>query len=326
MKSKSAAGLLLVTAAGMWPTCALAQKFPERAVRIVVPFAVGTSPDITSRLVAEKLTVAWKQPVVVDNKPGAAGALAAMEVKRSRPDGHDWFIGDSGSLVINPMIAKDLPFDAEKDFIPVTQLVKIYFYIWVAANSPIKSVADLIAAAKAAPDRVSFASNGTGGPQHLLFEALMQRANFRMLHVPFKGGAPSQTAVASGDVTMLVAGYNLARPMMVAGKIRPVAVATAKRDSQHSEVPTVEEAGGPAGFEYSPWTGIVVRTGTPKLTIERIHADVNHSLRLPDVSEKLLATGNYVVGNSPEEMVAAIRLEREQFRSIALGIKARGEN
>lgn len=318
--------LALCIAGFIFGSSVQAQKFPERTVRIVVPFAVGTSPDITCRLIAEKLTIAWKQPVVVDNRPGAAGALAAMEVKRSRPDGHDWFIGDVGSLVINPMIARDLSFDAEKDFTPVTQLTKIYFYIWVSASSPIRTVAELIAQAKAQPDKLSFASNGSGSPQHLLWELLMQQANIRMLHVPFKGGAPAQTAVASGDVTGLVAGYNLGRPMMIAGKIRPLAVAAAKRDPQNPDVQTVEESGGPAGFESTPWTGVTVLTGTPRSTIDKIHADVVQTLRLPDVNEKLLRTGNFVVGTTPEEMAAQLRLEREHYRSVALGMKARGQN
>lgn len=308
-----------------WSAPALSQQFPERTVRIVVPYAGGTAPDVTVRLLADRLTSMWNHPVIVDNRPGAAGTVAAMEVKRAKPDGHDWFIGDTGSLVTSALITKDLPFDPEKDFVAVTQLTRIFFYIVVGADSRIKTVADLIAGAKAQPGKLTFGSNGMGSPQHFGWELVKLRAGIDMVHIPFKGGPPILLAVASEEVTGFMTGYNVARPMMAAGKLRPLPVISKTRDSQHPEVPTVEESGGPAGLELKPWTAVVVLSATPQSTINKIHRDVVQVLRRPDVNERLLQTGNLVVGDTPDEVAAQIRLERAQYRDVIASMKEKSE-
>ena len=268
-----------------WPAWAQrAAGFPERAVRVVVPYSVGVGPDVVARSMAERLAQQWGQPVLVDNKPGASGIVAFTEVRRTAPDGHTLFLADTATLAVNPLLHTTLPYDPLRDLVPLTMLFQATFVLWVGGASRFGSLAALLEAARRAPGGVSYASLGNGHASHVAIETFARAANVRMLHVPFKDVGAMLSAVAGGEVDFTAIGVNTVAGLWASGRLRPLAVAARKRLPSHPEIPTLVEAGGPA-VEMHPWAALMAVAGTPAPVVEKLQHDAVAALGTAEVRE-----------------------------------------
>ena len=297
-------------------------KWPLRPVRIVVPFSVGSGTDLTTRIVAEKLAGRWGQPIIVDNKPGAAGIIGVQDFKKSPPDAHDFLMGSNGELSANPHVYAKLPYDVERDFEAIVYVFRVPFVFFVSTTSDIKSLMDLVRAAKAQPGKLSYASSGTASPMQLGTELFNVQSGLQMLHVPFKGAAQLLPAVASGEVTTMLLSYNTGRPLVELGRLRPLAVTSTTRLRQRADVPTAAEAGVPVVYES--WGTLVGLKGLPPAIVDRVNADINEVLKLPEVRERFNTIGFEITGGSAAEAAELIRQESVRMRDVVLkaGIKA----
>src|SRR5919201_247308 len=260
-----------------------AEDFPARAVRITMPHSSGTAPAIFMRLLAEKLSTAWGKPVVVESRPGASGFIAIEAMKNAPRDGHELLGLANSHLTINPALYKKLPYDPEKDFVPVAITEYAWFFITVAANGPYQTVPALIAAAKANPGHISYSSSYVGSPSHLGAARFEYLTGTKMLHVPYKDQSQMYIGVANREIDWAFSTIGSALPLIKAGRIKPIAVAAKKRVASAPDVPTVEEAGGPAGFQIDSWIGLVAPRGTPVEVVRKINADVNRVIAEPEV-------------------------------------------
>jgi tripartite-type tricarboxylate transporter receptor subunit TctC len=281
------AALALSSLAGL----AQAQDFPTKPVRIITPFPVGSGPEGVTRLVADKLSRMWGKPVIVENKPGGNGFIAIDAFKRGANDGHDLIQLDNVHLSAYPHLFKKLPYDVQKDFDPVAPLFKTYFFVTTAANSKYKNVADLVADAKANPGKLNYGSWSVGNPVHLgsaLFDTV---TGVDMQHVIYKETTQLYTGVANGELAYALGTSATAGPLYRANKLKFLAIAGPKRLPAFKDVPTVAEAGGPAGFEVSGWTAIAAPKGLPKAVTDKIQHDIEKALAEPDVREKFVSFG-----------------------------------
>jgi tripartite-type tricarboxylate transporter receptor subunit TctC len=285
-----------------------AATFPDRPVRIVVPYSAGVGPDVIARSVAEQLSRQWRQPVLVDNKPGASGIVAFSEVRRTPPDGHTLFLADTATLAVNPLLHATLPYDPVLDLAPLTLLFRATFLIWVGAESRFGSVAALLDTARRAPDRVSYASLGHGHASHVAIESFARAADVRMLHVPFKEAGAMLSAVASGDVDFTAIGINTASGLMAAGKLRPIAVADRVRLAAYPEIPTVLESGGPA-VEMHPWAALVGVAHTAPPVLEQLRRDIVAVLALADVRNRAEVAGFEITPSTPQALSERIKAD-----------------
>jgi tripartite-type tricarboxylate transporter receptor subunit TctC len=290
-------------------TSAQAQAFPARTVRITTPYSTGIGPDIASRLVAEKLSRIWNQSVIVESRPGASGAIAFNAVKKAAPDGHELVAIGNAHLAINPVLIKDWNFDLLADFAPANLLYNAYWVIVVAANSPHRSVRDLIDAAKAAPERVSYATPYVGSPNHLGAAQLGFLAGAQMLPVHFKDTGPLVASVANGDTTFAILTTGSSGAMVKAGRMRILAAVDSKRLPTHPDVPTVSESGGPANFSVPTWVTIAAPRATPANVVGRIGADIARALAEPDVIAKFRSFGLEPATASPAQIAEMTRAE-----------------
>jgi len=317
---KSPLRLLLIAstalASSLVASNAMAQTFPSKPVRSVSPYSAGSGPDSVMRILGEKLTRTWGQQLVIDNKPGASGFLAIGDVKRAAPDGYTLLQVDNTHMALQPHVFKQLPYDPVKDFDPVAPLYFTNFFIVVAANSPWKDVGDLIKAAKAAPNDITYGSWGIGSVAHVGAAMLEAATDSRMLHVPFKEMGQVYTSVASGDIKWAFGTAATAGPMYQAKKVKFLAIAAPKRLPGYADVPTVGEAGGPANFEVQAWVGLFAPAGTPKATIEKINADVSKVLEAADVRERLATFGFVPYIGPPGELTKAIERDSKKFGDI----------
>jgi tripartite-type tricarboxylate transporter receptor subunit TctC len=282
---------LVLAAAMLLPALGHAQQFPTKPVRIITPFPVGSGPEGVVRLVADKLSRQWGQPVVVENRPGGNGFIAIDAFKRGATDGHDLIQLDNVHLSAYPHLFKRLPYSPEKDFEPLLPLFKAYFFFTTAADSKYRNVGDLIADAKARPDRLNYGSWSIGNPVHLgsaLFDTV---TGIDTQHVVYKETSQLYTAVATGELGYALGTSATAGPLYRAGKLKLLAVAAPSRLPAFKDVPTVAEAGGPAGFEVSGWTAIAAPRGLPKAVADKIQKDIEKALAEPDVREKFLSFG-----------------------------------
>ncbi len=270
---------------------ALAQNFPAKPLRVVVPYSAGSGPDAVVRQVGEKLSREWSQQVVVDNKPGANGWLAIGEAKRAPADGYTLMAVAATHMALQPNLYKQLPFDPVKDFEPVAPLYSTHFFIVVGADSPWKNVSDLLAAAKARPDGVTYGSWGMGSEAHVGSAMLEAAGGVKMAHVPFKELPMLYTAVATGQVDWAFGTAATVGPLFRGGKVKLLAYAAPKRLAGYTEVPTVAEAGGPTGFELRTWVALYAPKGTPAATIDRINAGVAKALADGEVKERFAGFG-----------------------------------
>ena len=293
---------------------ALAQDWPARPVRIIVPFAPGGATDIPARLIAPKLQEALGQPIVIENRTGAGGIVGIQAAAQSQPDGYTMLMATNGELVMNPSIYPKLPYDPFKDFIPVSIMLESPMLLVTSASSPFNSLADIIAAAKAKPGAVTYATAGTGSTSHVLTEMLAQQAGVKLLHVPYKGGAPASAATASGEVNMGLLNLGSAVNFVKSGKAKALAVTSARRNANFPDWPTAVEAGVP-GFVEHIWIGMAAPSGVPRTVVERMSAEVAKALKAPDVRERLVQLGNEPLGTTPEEATARIKREFPRYQS-----------
>jgi tripartite-type tricarboxylate transporter receptor subunit TctC len=295
---------------------AQAVNFPTKPVRIITPFPVGGGPDGVARLVADKLSRAWGQPVVVENRPGGNGFIAIDAFKRSPKDGHDLIQLDFVHVTAYQSLFKKLPYDAEKDFEPLSSLFKAYFFMAVATDSPYKKVGDLVADAKARPGKLNYGSWAIGTPVHLGSELFDTMAGTQMQNVIYKETTQLYTAVATNELSYALGTSATAGPLLRAGKLRFLAVAAPKRQPGFPDVPTVAEAGGPANFEVSGWNLIAAPKGLPPAVADKIKNDIDKALAEPDVREKYLSFGYEPFVQTREQLASYIQSETKRYAEI----------
>lgn len=267
-----------------------AASFPERKVRIVVPYGVGVGPDVIARSMAESLEQRWGKTVLIDNKPGASGIVAFSELRRTPPDGHTLFVADTATLAVNPLLHDTLPYDPVQDLVPLTLMFHATFVIWVGGSHRVGSLADLVRAARARPGGVSYASLGNGHASHVAIETFARAAGLTMLHIPFKDVGALQAAVVSGDVDFTAFSVNTMLGLWTAGRLRPLCVAARERLPDHREIPTIVEAGGPA-VQMHPWAALVAVAGTPLLVLEQLQRDAVAALASAEVLSRAAQSG-----------------------------------
>jgi tripartite-type tricarboxylate transporter receptor subunit TctC len=285
-----------------------AQAWPSKPIRYVVPFAAGGSTDIMGRTIAEKLSVALGQPVVVENKPGAGGGLGAAEVAKAAPDGYTIMGGTISTHAINASLYKDLPYDPVKDFVAITLIARVPNMLVVNNDVKAKDVAELIKLMKANPGKWNFASAGNGTSQHLSGELFKGMAGVEMQHIPYKGSPPALTDVMGGSVSMTFDNITTAWPLAKAGKLRALAVTTAKRSPVAPEVPTLAESGLP-GYEVGSWQGVFAPAGVPPAIVARLNTEIVKIINMPDVQKKIIELGAEPVGDTSEQFGAFVKTE-----------------
>jgi tripartite-type tricarboxylate transporter receptor subunit TctC len=294
---------------------AMAQTYPTKPVKLVVPFPPGGSLDITGRLLAQKLTEAWGQPVVVENKPGAGGNIGADLVAKSAPDGYTILLGALSTHAVNPSLYAKMPYDAAKDFAPITLIAITPNVLVVNAASPVNNAREFIAYAKANPGKLSFGSGSNGSAGHLAGELFKVETGTDAVHVPFKGGAPATQALLAGDTQFMFDNLANAMAQVKAGKLKALAVTTAKRSPLVPELPTMAEAGLP-GFDISTWYGLFAPAGTPPAIVAKWNADVTKILNSPEVRTRLIADGAEPAPNTPEQFAQMIASELTKYARI----------
>jgi tripartite-type tricarboxylate transporter receptor subunit TctC len=297
------------------PFASPAQEWPTKPVRIIVPYAAGGVADLLPRIVGEKLAQKWGEPVVVDNKVGASGNIGMAEGARAAPDGYTLVLAPAGNLTVNPTLFPDLPFDTQRDFTPVTLLAQSPNVLVVHPSVPAKTFAELIAYAKANPGKLNFASPGAGSGAHLAGELLNLEAGIKAVHVPYKGIAPAVNDLLGGNVQMMFAGISTVLQHIKSGRLVALAIASAQRNPQLPDVPTVAESGFP-GFDVTSWYGIVTRSGTPAAIVQKVQHDMTEALQSEDVRSKLAGLGLEPVGNTPQAFDALIRAESRKWGDI----------
>jgi tripartite-type tricarboxylate transporter receptor subunit TctC len=293
---------------------ASAQSYPSKPIRIVVPFVAGGAVDTLARMLGAKLSDALAQPVIVENRPGAGGNIAADAVAKSPPDGYT-ILQNTNGQAISPAIYRSLPFDVVKDFIPVTQLVASQLVLVASPKLAATSVRELIALAKEKPGNLNYGMTGVGNPLHLTMEMFKTAAGVDIQPVPYKGDAAIFPALITGEVQVAVVPMATTLPHVAAGTLRALAVAGAKRSAALPDVPTVAEAGLP-GFESSSWQGWFVPANTPREIVGTIQHAAKTALAAPDVLERLRVTGNEAVGSTPEEFDARFKADLAKFAKI----------
>ena len=298
--------------------CALAQAqddYPNRPVRIIVPFAPGGSTDVVARILADKLGNELKQSFVVENRAGAGGNIGADAVAKSAPDGYTLLMGTTGVLAINKHLYKDMPFDPDRDLVPVSYTSLITNILVVNPQVPAKTVPELLKLARSEPGRLTFASSGSGSSTHLSGELFKSMAGVDILHVPYKGSSQALVDVIAGQVTMLFDNAPSSMPFIEQGKLRAVAVTGMKRLPNLPEVPTIDEA-GVKGYESLSWSGIVAPAGTPKRVIDKLNATIEKILRDPEVRQRFAGLGVEAVGGPPEAFARHVRAESEKWAKV----------
>jgi len=307
-------GLSLMT----WVLCAFvvasfgtevtAQKYPTKPIQLIVPYIAGGATDVLAREIAHKLSESLGQPVVLENKPGASGVIGAEMVAKADPDGYTLLLGTQGTHAINVALFKKLSYDPVKDFAPVSLLGTMASVLVVNLSIPARSVNELIALAKSQPGKLTFASSGNGLAPHLAGELFKTMAGIDVLHVPYKGSVPAMTAVLNGEASYIFQILPTALPHIKAGKVRALAVTSAKRSSILPDLPTVAETGLP-GYELVAWFGIMAPAGTPKEIITKLNAEIVKNMKLPDIKGRLLGQGIETVTCTPEHFGDYIKTE-----------------
>lgn len=298
--------VFLALSASAIAALAAAQSFPSRPIRVVVPTTAGGVPDVLARAVGQRMAESMGQPVVVENRAGAGGILAAEAVLKSPADGHTLFLGDTGNYAVSAALYANFPYDVQRDFVPIVLAAAPPVYLVANAASPFTSVQDLLHAAKS--DSVTYGSTGNGNVTHLAMQLLRSLTGANLTHVPYKGAAGLAPALLSGDVPIAFIGYSIVAPHVRTGKLRVLAVSTSHRSTLTPDIPTVAEAGVPGyGFDIS--VGYLAPAGTPAAVVQKLNAAINAALKLPEVRHVLDTAGIPAVGGTPEAFGEAIRSE-----------------
>ncbi len=300
---------LCLQGASVW-----AQSFPERPIRIIVPFAAGGAVDDLARILGAKLSASFHQPVVVENHPGVGGNLGADAVAKSTPDGTT-ILQTTNGQAISPALYRTLPFDPVADFVPVTQLVASTLVLVAGPSLPVASTAELIALAKSRPGRMNYGSSGVGNPLHLTMEMIKFAAGIEIEPVPYRGDAQINTALMAGEVEVAVVPLATSLPLIAAGKLRALAVTSARRAAALPDVPTIAES-GVAGFASSSWQGFFVAARTPRDIVEVIQRETAKALQSPDMRARLSALSYEPIGSTPAEFDAFFKSELRRFADV----------
>ncbi|WP_406624165.1 Bug family tripartite tricarboxylate transporter substrate binding protein [Acidovorax sp. SDU_ACID1] len=296
-------------------TATLAQDYPNKPIRFIVPFPPGGGTDSLTRLVANKLTETLKWNFVVENKPGAGGNVALDTTAKAPPDGYTLVMAQTDNVVLNPLLYSKLTYDPVKDLVPVGLVASGPAVLVVRADSPYKTLADVVAAAKAEPGKLTFASPGLGTVSHLISELWQKSSGMKLTHVPYRGLSQALPDVLSGQVDMYMGSIPTLQGHIKGGKVRALAVTTAKRSPVLPQVPTYTESGIP-GVELASVWGVMAPAGTPDAVIQRINTELNKALQQPDMREKILASGAGVLGGTPQEMGALYASDRQRLAPV----------
>lgn len=306
---------LLLTAAVLCAGAGAAQDFPSRPIRIIDGFAAGGNTDVLARTIAQKLYESWGQPVIVDNRPGAAGNVGAEIVAKSTPGGYTLLMAWTTTVAISRTLYPKLPYDAVRDLAPVGLVASSVLLLLVHPSLPVNSVKDLIALAKARPGALNYASAGAGSGTHLAAELFRQRAGVNIVHVAYKGGPPAVAAIAAGEAQLGFSSLASSLPLLKAGRLRAIAVSTPRRFGLLPDVPTIAESGFP-GFDLTTWYGLFAPAGTPRAVIAQINSEVARILKQPDVIERLKALGLETKTSTPEQFAAIFRDEIALYAKV----------
>jgi tripartite-type tricarboxylate transporter receptor subunit TctC len=314
-------GAATAASIGFVACAAAADAYPSKPIRFIVPYTAGGGVDMLARVVAPRLSERLGQQVVVDNRGGAGGNIGTELAARSVPDGYTLVMG-AAALAINVSLYRKLPFDPLRDLAPVTLLASTPNLVAVHPSFPAKSVSELVRIARSAPDRINYASAGNGTTSHLAGVLLASMANVRLVHVPYKGTTPAVVALLSGEVPLMLAPALTVLPHVHTGKLRALAITSAKRSEALPHLPTVAESGVP-GYEASQWYGVLVPAGTPEPIVSQLNREIAGIMRLRDVKEKLAAEGSLAVGNAPEEFGSYLKSEIVKWNAVIKSSGAR---
>jgi tripartite-type tricarboxylate transporter receptor subunit TctC len=312
MKKMLHAAVIAVTALLFAPLGAMAQVYPSKTVRVVIPWPPGGSNDIVGRIVLQKMGESMGQQFVVDNRPGAAGSIGADVVAKAPPDGYTLMVHSTTHLGNAHLYGKKLAYDTMKDFTGVGLLSAQPGVLTVHPSLPVKTTREFLALAKSRPGQIFYSSSGNGSAPHLQMALLVSMAKLNLVHVPYKGGVPQVTALVSGETQVSFATIGTVINFIRQGKLRPLGVGSAQRTKALPDVPTISESGVP-GYEMAPWVGMFAPAGTPKTVIDRLNAEVNRALRLPDVVQKLEHQVLDPWTSTPEEFNARLRADYEKY-------------
>ena len=290
--------------------------FPTRAVTMIVPFPPGGGTDTGARIVAQRLSEKWGQPVLIENKGGAAGMIGADLVAKSKPDGYTILMGNIGTQAINPSLYKKMPYDAATAFAPIALVAELPLAMMVNPGVPAKTAKEFIALAKSKPGALSYSSSGAGGAPHLAAEMFKESTGTFILHVPYRGGGPAVADLLAGHVQLSFMTVLEASGQIKSGKLRALAVTSDKRVPALPDVPTLAEAASLPGFNSISWIGLLAPAGTPKDVIAKISADVQATLAAPDVKQKLIDLGAVPASSTPEQFVALIEKDRKRYAAV----------
>jgi len=313
--------VLVIAVAGSFTIPAAAQTWPDRSVRVIVPFAPGGGVDTVARVVANRLTAQMDKPFVVDNRPGAGGTIGAELAAKAVPDGYTLLVS-AFEMAINPTMRSKLNYDVFKDFVYVSQLASANYILACHPTVPVKTVKDLIALAKARPGQLNYGSSGMGGGNHLTLELFAAMAGIRWVHVPYKGAALAITAVISGEIDCTIGSTNAVLPQVLAGRARALGVTGTTRVEQLPDLPTIGESAIP-GYVVTGWYGFYAPAGTPPDVIRRLYAETKRGLESSEAKEQLRKLGNEPVGSSPQEFLAFARAEAGKWAKLVkdIGLK-----
>ncbi len=318
LRRRGVATALLIATAHLLPGLALAQEFPTRPVRILVGAAPGGGTDIIARLVGDKLTQMWHQPVIVENRAGASGSIAMDAVAKSVPDGYTL-----GMLILAHVVFEELfktpPYTIARDLTPIISIARQSNVLVVNPALPVANVKELVAYLKANPGKVSYASAGAGSPAHLAAELFKLQAGVDMVHVPYKGAAPAIQDVMGGSVQVMFAAAPSALPLLASGKVRALAVTSDTRSAQSPDIPSLSESG--IQYDVRDWQGLVGPAGAPAALVERINADMQKVLEMPDVKARIAALGGEIAGGPPARFDAQLRRETEKWKRVVRDAK-----
>ena len=314
------ATLLLTLALAVLSAASPAQNFPNKSIRFLVGFAPGGSTDIVARLIAQKMSENIGQQVVVDNRTGAGGIIAAEVLAKSPPDGYTMFACTTGNFAIIPYLYKSVPYNADKDLIPVTQTGSLPYIVVVHPSLPVKNIREFISFVKARPGQINYASSGVGTASHLSAAYFTTSAGLDMVHVPYKGTGNAMADLLAGQVVLMFDQPVSSLPHVKAGKLKVLGISSGKRFPKLQDIPTIAESGIP-GFEAVSWSGVCVPGGTPKDIINRLQSEIAKVLKHPDISERLMRDGIEPIGGTPEQFQTFIEREKIQWSK---GVKDSG--
>jgi len=308
--------VLLFVSLALAPALSFAQAFPSKPIHIIVPSAPGDGSDLMARAIGQKLAEAWKQPVIVDNRPGAGGRIGSEVAAKAAPDGYTWIMANAGLHGINAAIYANLPFDVERDFAPITQIMRSPNVLVVSPSLHVDTVQQFIALLKKNPGKYSYGSGGNGSSAHMSAELFKLMAGVDIVHVPYKGATPALADLVSGQTAMFLGNLPPTMSFIKNGQVKALAMTSLKRSPELPNVPTLDES-GLKGFETIAWFGLLAPAGTPKDIIEKTRAEIVRIVALPDIREHIAALGGEPVANRPDEFAAIIHDDVAKWKKVA---------